>query len=87
MHLFIRKSGRYEGMAIRAARESLEREMNLDVLARQRDNITRAAEVLGISRPTMYELIEKLGIAEIVCSDWSVMEKVLGLCSARIWCS
>lgn len=37
--------------------------MNLKVLARQRDNITCAAEELGISSPTMYELIEKVGIA------------------------
>jgi two-component system NtrC family response regulator len=36
--------------------------MILKVLARQKDNITRAAEELGISRPTLYELMEKLGI-------------------------
>jgi len=54
--------GRFEGMTLRAARESLEREMILKVLARQKDNITRAAEELGISRPTLYELMEKLGI-------------------------
>lgn len=55
--------GRFEGMTLRAARETLEREMILKVLARQKDNITRAAEELGISRPTFYELMEKLGIA------------------------
>jgi two-component system NtrC family response regulator len=36
--------------------------MILKVLARHKDNITRAAEELGISRPTLYELMEKLGI-------------------------
>ncbi|MCE5264397.1 MAG: PEP-CTERM-box response regulator transcription factor [Deltaproteobacteria bacterium] len=56
-------AGRFEGMTLRAARETLEREMILKVLARQKDNITRAAEELGISRPTLYELMEKLGIA------------------------
>jgi len=56
-------AGRFEGMTLRAARETLEREMILKVLSRQKDNITRAAEELGISRPTLYELMEKLGIA------------------------
>ena len=56
-------ASRFEGMTLRAARETLEREMILKVLARQKDNITRAAEELGISRPTLYELMEKLGIA------------------------
>lgn len=56
-------AGRFEGMTLRAARETLERELILKVLTRQKDNITRAAEELGISRPTLYELMEKLGIA------------------------
>jgi len=56
-------AGRFEGMTLRAARETLEREMILKVLARHKDNITRASEELGISRPTLYELMEKLGIA------------------------
>jgi len=56
-------AGRFEGMTLRTARETLEREMILKVLTRQKDNITRAAEELGISRPTLYELMEKLGIA------------------------
>jgi two-component system NtrC family response regulator len=55
--------GRFEGMTLRAARETLEREMILKVLARKNDNISRAAEELGISRPTLYELMEKLVIA------------------------
>jgi len=33
------------------------------VLAKHNENITRASEDLGISRPTLYELMEKLGIA------------------------
>jgi len=55
-------AGRFEGMSLRAARETLERDMILKVLTRHKDNITRAAEELGISRPTLYELMDKLGI-------------------------
>ena len=59
-------AGRFEGMTLREAREALERDMILRVLARHKDNITRAAEELGISRPTLYELMEKLGIGRKV---------------------
>jgi len=55
--------GKYEGLSLRDAREALEKEMVLRVLTKHNDNITRAAEELGISRPTLYELMEKLGIA------------------------
>jgi two-component system NtrC family response regulator len=34
-----------------------------DAVRRHKGKITAAALELGISRPTMYELIEKLGIA------------------------
>ena len=50
------------GTGLRQAREALERKMVLDALARNRDNMTRVAEELGISRPTLYDLMEKLGI-------------------------
>ena len=39
------------------------REMVQDALTRHRGKITAAALELGISRPTLYELMEKLGIA------------------------
>ena len=55
--------GKYEGLSLRDAREALEKEMVLRVLTKHNDNITRASEELGISRPTLYELMEKLGIA------------------------
>jgi two-component system NtrC family response regulator len=47
---------------LRSARERLEREMILQALARHGGKISAAAAELGISRPTMYELIEKLEI-------------------------
>lgn len=48
---------------LKDAREALERKMVFDALTRNRNNMTRSAEELGISRPTLYELMEKLGIA------------------------
>lgn len=47
---------------LKEAREGLEREMVLDALRRHRGKITSAAVELGISRPTFYELMEKLGV-------------------------
>jgi two-component system NtrC family response regulator len=49
---------------LKEARESVEREMVRDALQRHRGRITPAALELGISRPTLYELMEKLGIAK-----------------------
>jgi two-component system NtrC family response regulator len=48
---------------LKEARESVEREMVQDALRRHKGKITSAALELGISRPTLYELMEKLGIA------------------------
>jgi len=48
---------------LKEARESVEREIVQDALRRNRGKITSAALELGISRPTLYELMEKLGIA------------------------
>jgi two-component system NtrC family response regulator len=47
---------------LRAARENVERELVQDALRRHRGKISPAAQDLGISRPTLYELMEKLGI-------------------------
>ncbi|HEV8397381.1 MAG TPA: PEP-CTERM-box response regulator transcription factor [Vicinamibacterales bacterium] len=48
---------------LREARQNAEREIVEEVLRRHRGKITSAAVELGISRPTLYELMEKLGIA------------------------
>ena len=53
---------RDEYLNLKEAREAMEKEMILKALTKTKDNITRAAETLGISRPTLYELMEKLGI-------------------------
>ena len=49
---------------LREAREHVEREMVEQALKRNSGRITAAAADLGISRPTLYELMEKLGIAK-----------------------
>jgi two-component system NtrC family response regulator len=49
---------------LKEARESVEREMVQDALRRHRGKITSAASELGISRPTLYELMEKLKIGK-----------------------
>src|SRR5215813_1642077 len=46
------------------AREHVERELVEQALKRNSGKITSAAADLGISRPTLYELMEKLGIAK-----------------------
>jgi two-component system NtrC family response regulator len=50
------------GKSLKNAREDLEREMVTDALRRNQGKISHAAADLGISRPTLYELMEKLGI-------------------------
>jgi len=50
------------GTTLKDARETVEREMVEGSLRRNRGKISGAASELGISRPTLYELMEKLGI-------------------------
>lgn len=49
---------------LRQAREHVERNLIEQALKRNSGKITSAAADLGISRPTLYELMEKLGIAK-----------------------
>jgi two-component system NtrC family response regulator len=49
--------------SLREAREDVERQMIQQALLRHGGKIARAAEDLGISRPTFYELMEKLGLS------------------------
>ena len=49
---------------LKEAREQAEREIVQEALRRHRGKITSAALELGVSRPTLYELMEKLGIAK-----------------------
>jgi two-component system, NtrC family, response regulator len=49
---------------LKQAREHVERQLIEQALARNSGKITSAAVDLGISRPTLYELMEKLGISK-----------------------
>jgi len=48
---------------LKEVREGVERELIQQTLKRHLGKISSAAAELGISRPTLYELMEKLGIA------------------------
>jgi two-component system, NtrC family, response regulator len=49
---------------LKDARENLEREIVTEALRRHGGKVSAAALELGISRPTLYELMEKLRIAK-----------------------
>jgi two-component system, NtrC family, response regulator len=52
----------YAGMTLKEAREQAERNIINHVLIKYANNISKAATELGISRPTLYELTDKLKI-------------------------
>jgi two-component system NtrC family response regulator len=56
------EDARLEGRALREVRAELERDTIQRALARHKGNLTRTAAELGVSRPTLYGLIERLGI-------------------------
>jgi len=49
-------------LSLREAREAMEREMILGAMQRQSGNVLKAAEELGVSRPTLYDMMRKLSI-------------------------
>jgi len=52
----------FQGQTLKESRERLEKDMIQRSLERNKGKITSVAEELGISRPTLYELMEKLAI-------------------------
>jgi len=58
-----------ERMTLKEAREKTDREIVLRVLKENNFNLAKSAAILGISRPNLYELMEKLGIRKEARSD------------------
>ncbi len=57
-----RTSFELAGLTLREARQKVEKELLLVALEQEGGNIVRAAEVLGVSRPTLYDLMKKHGV-------------------------
>ncbi len=53
----------YEMMGLSKAREAIEKDLIERAIARNRGNLTKCADELQIARSSLYELIDKLGIA------------------------
>lgn len=51
-----------EYLNLRTARREAERKCVAQALARAEDNLSKAAELLGVTRPTLYDLMDKLGL-------------------------
>jgi two-component system, NtrC family, response regulator len=51
-----------EDLNFKKAKEKFEKEFLIKAIARNKGNITQAAFEIGISRPTIYEMIKKYGI-------------------------
>lgn len=51
-------------MTLKDAREMIERELVVAAIESNNNNIARAADVLGVSRPTLYDLVKKHNIVK-----------------------
>jgi two-component system NtrC family response regulator len=51
-----------EGFSLRQVRDQAEREAVVRVLGRVNGNVSKAAELLGVSRPTLYDLMDRFGL-------------------------
>ena len=49
-------------MGLKEAREFLEKELLLKAISHNSDNLTKVAMELGVSRDTLYDLMEKFGM-------------------------
>lgn len=56
-------------ITLKETREKAEKEAILMALAISRGNVTKAAEILGITRPTLYSVMEKLEMRERVVME------------------
>ena len=58
-----------EPLNLRIVRETAERESVLRAIGQANGNLSRAAELLGISRPTLYDLINRFGLRRETASS------------------
>jgi len=54
--------GRGSPLVLRTAREQLERSLVVRAIEQNKGNISRAARALGISRPTLYDMLARYGL-------------------------
>ena len=54
--------GEHSDLNLRTVREAAERQAIVAALARSNGNIVRASELVGVSRPTLYDLMKRLSI-------------------------
>jgi two-component system NtrC family response regulator len=55
-------AGDDESLDLRAVREAAEKNAIISALGRVNGNIVKAAELLGVSRPTLYDIMHRLGL-------------------------
>ncbi|MBN2687844.1 MAG: PEP-CTERM-box response regulator transcription factor, partial [Deltaproteobacteria bacterium] len=53
---------KYDSMSLKDARDAMEKELIERALDRNKGNVTKTAVELGVSRPTLYDLMQKAGI-------------------------
>jgi two-component system NtrC family response regulator len=51
-----------EGMTLRDARGAVEKQLLVRAMERYEGNVSRAADILGLTRPTFYDLLKKHGL-------------------------
>jgi two-component system NtrC family response regulator len=51
-----------DGLQLRQVRDEAERRAIISVLGRVNGNIAKAADILGVSRPTLYDLMHRFGL-------------------------
>ena len=56
----------FANLSLKDAREMVEREMVIAAIENQKNNMAKSAEALGISRPTLYDLVKKHNITKLL---------------------
>jgi two-component system NtrC family response regulator len=55
-----------EIVTLREAKDKIEKELAVSAIARCAGNIAKAAELLGVSRPTLYDIIKKHNLSDVL---------------------